>query len=241
MDSSDESQARSPPVKGSGRRSSSSRASPSASPSAVRSVPLDKVETLSQMARLAPDLERRLRKGDVRPRELCEVANALARSKYFDPNLFASLAKELRRVFEKRQLGAEETLAAVCALAELNAYDAEMFKAACAVLRPELSALTDAKRQRLESALKQVRHVPNDDFQHAMKTRGRSDTREACPMFWRGQCKWGPRCKLSHDTDSFEGTIEDGKWRPPTQSGGKSVGYKQSADLFKADRCGALW
>jgi len=236
MDSSDESQERSAPSKGS-RRSKSA----SASPSAKRSVPLEKVETLSQMARLAPDLEKKLRRGDVRPRELCEVANALARSKYFDPNLFGSLAKELRRVFERRQLGAEETLAAVCALAELNAYDAEMFKAACEVLRPELSGLPDAKRQRLESALKQVKHCPSDDFRHAMKTRGRADTREACPMFWRGQCKWGPRCKLSHDTDSFEGTIEDGKWRPPSESGGRSVGYKQSADLFKADRCGALW
>lgn len=242
MDSSDESKAdepkaRSAPSRSPGRSSSSA----SASPSATRAVPIEKVETLGQMARLAPDLERRLRKGDVRPRELCAVASALARSKYFDPNLFGNLAKELRRVFEKRQVGTEETLDAVCALAELNAYDADMFKAACEVLRPELSRLPDAKRQRLDSALKQVKHNPSDDFRHAMRTRGRTDNREACPMFWRGQCKWGPRCKLSHDADSFEGTIEDGKWRPPSESGGKSVGYKQSSDLFKSDRCGALW
>lgn len=60
-------------------------------------------------------------------------------------------------------------------------------------------------------------------------------------MFWRGQCKWGPKCKLSHDQDSFEVTMRDGNWKTPTQSGGKSVGFKQSADLFKEDRCGALW
>jgi len=236
MDSSDESEARSAPSRNSSR-SVGSRTSPSAG----RSVPIEKVETLSEMARLAPALDRRLRKGEVRPRELCEVANALARSKYFDPSLFESLAKELRVVFERRKLGTEETLEAVCALAELNAYDIGMFKAACAVLQPDVVRLPDAKRQRLESALKRVKHDPGDEFTHAMKTRGRADTREACPMFWRGQCKWGPRCKLSHDSDAFEGTMQDGRWRPPTQSGGKSVGFKQSADLFKADRCGALW
>eukprot|EP00439_Symbiodinium_sp_Y106_P084392 s1430_g25.t1 len=68
-----------------------------------------------------------------------------------------------------------------------------------------------------------------------------SDRRQACPMFWRGQCKWGPKCKLSHDSSSFESTMDSGSWRPPSQSGGKSVGFKQSSDLFKADRCGALW
>lgn len=220
---------------------SSPDSSKSASSSRTKTVPIEQVETLSQMARLAPGLQRQLKRGDVRPRELYEVARALARSKFFDADLFQDLAKEFRRVFKRRTLGTLEILDAVCSLAELNAYDLAMFEAACAALLPEIAGLPDANRQRLDAALKQVKHSPGEEFVRALKTSRRADTREACPMFWRGQCKWGPRCKLSHDLESFEGTMQDGKWRPPTQSGGKSVGYKQSADLFKADRCGALW
>ncbi|CAE8603417.1 unnamed protein product, partial [Polarella glacialis] len=58
-------------------------------------VPIQEVETLGQMSRLAPDLERRLRKGDVRSRELCEIVAALVRSKFFDGGLFEKLADEL--------------------------------------------------------------------------------------------------------------------------------------------------
>lgn len=203
-------------------------------------MPIDKVETLAQMARLAPELERRLRKGDVRPRELCEVAAALARSKFFDGGLVESLAKEFCHVFKKRQLGASDVVSALCSLAELNAYNARMFEAGCELLCE--SNVADASKQRLEAALKQVNHDPGELLQK-LRSRGsaRGDTREPCTLFWRGQCKWGPKCKLSHDAESFERNAEEGKWRPPTQSGNKSVGFKQSADLFKADRCGALW
>jgi len=233
MDSSDDSEARSPSARGRPSRSESS--------SSRKAVPLEKVRTLGEMARLAPGLERKLQQRELRPRELCEVASALSRSKYFDAGLFDHLHKELRRAFRRKQLGTAETLGVLCSLAELNAYDAETFEAACAALGPAAGALSEADRQRLGAALKQVKHSPGEELAHALKARGRADTREACPMFWRGQCKWGSKCKLSHDSDAFEGTMQDGKWRPPTQSGGKSVGFKQSSDLFKADRCGALW
>jgi len=238
MDSSEEDEAPKSPAS-----PASSKASGGSSSSGARkAVPIEEVKTLGQMARLAPALEKRLQRGELRSRELCEVACALGRSKYFDAGLFEHLSKELRRVFERRSLGTTDTLNALCSMAELNAYNADMFEAACAVLKPELAGLPDAGRLRLEAALKQVNHRTSDDFLNALRKKERSsDGREACPMFFRGQCKWGPKCKLSHDSSSFDSSALEGKWRPPSSSGGKSVGYKQSSDLFKADRCGALW
>lgn len=207
----------------------------------LKVVPLGEVETLSQMTKLAPSLEKRLRNDTIESSELCEVARALARSRYFDPVIFNSLAVLLRRAFERKDLGVTDMINIICWLAELNAYDSLLFDVACRTLCRELGHLSESERQRVETALKQVNHDPGDEFKAALKTKKRGDSREACPMFWRGQCKWGPRCKLSHDPLSFESTAREGTWKPPSSSGGKSRGFVQSADLYKADKCGALW
>lgn len=240
MDSDDDDEGEGKPSKRAAASPASSRAASSSPSSPAQAVPIDQVQTLAQMAKLAPGLEQRLRKGELRSRELCEVARALARSKFFDPGLFGPLSSELRRACHRRRLGGSELLETICALAELNAYDAELFEVAVECLRPEMNSLQEPQRQRLEAALKKVNHTPGEEFFSALKA-CRRDRREACPMFWRGQCKWGPKCKLSHDQESFEDTATEGKWRPPSMSGGKSVGFKQSADLFREDRCGALW
>lgn len=222
------------------------KASPSSlasSKSEERPVRLEEVQSLGQMARLAPSLEKRLKHGQLRSRELCEVVSALQRSKFFDGGLFEVLAAELRRAFDRRSLSAAEVITTIATLGELNAYNQRVFEAACDALEKELPRLPEALRLRLDSALKQVNHNPSDSFVRILRNvvGPGSDRRQACPMFWRGQCKWGPKCKLSHDSSSFESTMDSGSWRPPSQSGGKSVGFKQSSDLFKADRCGALW
>lgn len=233
MDSDDESDA--------SKASASSKAAAS-SPSGPKAVPIEEVETLGQMALLAPSLEKRLKSGEVRTRELCAVTHALERSKYFDADLLALLWKELKRIIKRRQLAPAEMVGVICSLAGLNAYDGEMFEAACSVLSPEISLLSDADKTRLQAALKRVNHDPGEEVLNGLrKAQRKGDGREPCPMFWRGQCKWGPKCKLSHDQQSFDCGAQEGVWKPPTMSGGKSVGYKQSSDLFKADRCGALW
>lgn len=231
MDSEDESSA-APEEKGNAKSSSSSP---------VKAVPLDKAETLSQMAILAPKLEKRLIAGEVRSRELCEVAAALARTKYFDAGLFEQLSRRLQSSFKRQSLKMGEILGALSSLAELNAYNAELFEAGCKAIQEDLPRAQETDRQRLEAALKRVGHTPSEEFASALRRRRGGDTREACAMFFRGQCKWGPKCKLSHDPTSFDDTAKEGVWKPPSVSGGKSVGFNQSSDLFKADRCGALW
>ncbi|CAK9048663.1 unnamed protein product [Durusdinium trenchii] len=211
-------------------------------PNGEKPVPLEEVQSLGQMAKLAPGLQKRLKRGDLRSKELCEVVAALGRSKFFDGGLFEVLANELRRAFNRRSLGPSEVITTIAQLGDLNAYNQRVFEAACDALERELNRVPEALRQKLESTLKQVKHTPSEGFLRALSQRsGGGDRRQACPMFWRGQCKWGPKCKLSHDDNSFENTMDSGSWKPPSMSGGKSVGFKQSADLFKADRCGALW
>ncbi|CAJ1329662.1 unnamed protein product [Effrenium voratum] len=208
-----------------------------------RPLRIEEAQSLGQMAKLAPHLQRRMERGEMRSKELCEVVAALLRSKFFDGGLFEVLAAELRRAFLRRSLGLDEIITTIAALADLNAYNQGVFEAACESIERELSRAPEVLKQKLDYTLKQVKHTPSDGFLRALRTSaaGGRDKREACPMFWRGQCKWGPKCKLSHDDSSFETTVDRGFWKPPSMSGGKSVGFKQSSDLFKADRCGALW
>jgi len=214
----------------------------SRSSSPERLVPIEEVQTLGQMSQHAPRLEKRLEDRDLSAREMVKVAAAISRSKFFDAGLLEKLADEVRHVCKRKQLGVSDVISILCCFADLNAPAPAMFEAACKLLHSEVGSLPEADRQRLDAALKRVGYDADADFVVALRKRGRAgDKREACPMFWRGQCKWGPKCKLSHDPDAFEGLAQEGTWRPPSQSGGKSVGYRQSADLFKADRCGALW
>jgi hypothetical protein len=234
MDSGDESDASKKSVKS------------SASSTAGKAVPLKDVQTLGQMARQAPDLEKRLNNGDVRPRELVEAAAALARSKFFDAGLFKPLHSELARACRKGYLSTADMLAALCDLAELNAYDKHLFEDACSALlqsASDLERMPESERKRLDAALKRVNHDPGQRLMSVLKAKAEvlSDRRAPCPLFFKGQCKWGPKCKLSHDDAAFERSIRDGTWKPPSQTGTKSRGFEQSADLFKQDRCGALW
>eukprot|EP00933_Yihiella_yeosuensis_P083381 TRINITY_DN97580_c0_g1_i1.p1 TRINITY_DN97580_c0_g1~~TRINITY_DN97580_c0_g1_i1.p1 ORF type:complete len:308 (+),score=61.30 TRINITY_DN97580_c0_g1_i1:80-1003(+) len=203
-------------------------------------IKIDKVESFGQMAKLAPSIEKRLKRGEVRSKELCEIVAALARTKFFDGDLFEKLASELKRAFQRRSLGPTSVVETVIMLADLNAYNSDVFEAACKSLDRNFSDVPQALRAKFEGVLKKFNHEPGDCFLNVMKNASR-DRRAACPLFWKGQCKWGPKCKLSHDQDNFEETMDKGRWKAPGALGNKSVGFQQSADLFKADRCGALW
>lgn len=222
-------------------------ASPASPPSQPREkspekVALEDVHTLSQMTRMAGSFEQRLKRREMNPRDLVELVRALSRSKYFDPSLFARLTDALRKAFGEKALRGPQVLDVLCRLSDLNAYNVGLFNDGCELLQPVLEQLPEVDRQRFEASLKQVKHSISEGLADSLKTKKlQGDTRAACPMFWRGQCKWGPKCKLSHDVNSFEGTAREGTWRPPSVSGGPSRGFKQSADMFTADKCGALW
>jgi len=205
----------------------------------AKEVPLDEVTSLSQMARLAPGLRAKLRGGDVRPREMCALCRAAAKTKFFDGELFEELFAVLPKELRRGRFSREEMLDIICGLSGLNAYNAGVFDAACAALTPSVAGLPSADRERIKAALSAVKHDAGSAFMGELRGKKASDNRDLCELFVRGQCKMGPRCKLSHDMDKFEDATKN--WKGVGGQDGKSQGYRQSADLFKADRCGALW
>lgn len=168
------------------------------------------------MARQAPDLKLRLKRGDARPRELVEAAGALSRSKFFDADIFELLHPELERACRKGRLGKEEMHSALCDLAELNAYDKRFFEVACSALARDVEWLPEAERHRLEAALKRVRHDPGQNFIESLRsTKVPGDRpKRVCQAFFRGQCKFGTKCTFSHDDRDFERAMDKGTWRP---------------------------
>merc|ERR1719387_3068017 len=121
------------------------------------------------MARQASQLEKRLKQGDLKPKELVEAAAALARSKFFDAGLLEPLHSELARACRKGHLGNADMLAAICDLADLNAYDKRLFQEACEALSSEVERSPEADRKRLEAALKKVNHDPGHRFLQSLR------------------------------------------------------------------------
>lgn len=209
----------------------------------VPKVPLDKVETLSQMARIAPKLRKQLKDGELRPQELGLVCIAAAKTKFFDGGLFESMYPVLRKAFKKEKLRAEEVIEIVCALASLNAYNTRVFDSACATLKDSVVSWDAQVKERLKAALAAVGHNPGSSFMNDLQAKKAVgvDNRGICHMFVRGQCKWGGRCKQSHDLAKFDEASKGGQWKGLEGANNKSRGFQQSADLFKMDKRGALW
>lgn len=193
------------------------------SASSSKPVAMSEVQSLGDMARQAPDLERRLKRGDVRPRELVEAAGAMARAKFFDAGIFELLHPELERACRKGRLGKEEMHSALCDLAELNAYDKRLFEVACSALARDVERLPEAERQRLEAALKRVRHDPGQNFIESLRsTKAPGDRpKGVCQAFFRGQCNFGNSCKMSHDDRVCDRAMEKGTWKGQVDHWGK--------------------
>merc|ERR1712072_1226435 len=99
----------------------------------------------------------------------------------------------------------------LCCLAELNAYNARVFEAACSELKPSVASLPAPVRDRLRSALTAVSHDAGSTFMADLRGKKANDNRALCESFVRGQCKMGPKCKMSHDMDKFEDAVKNWK------------------------------
>lgn len=207
----------------------------------AKEVPLHEVESLSQMARLAPGLKAKLAKGELRSREMCTLVRVAAKTKFFDGELFEELFKELPDALRRKRLSTDETVEVICSLSGLNAYNARVFDEACASMQSSVASFSSVARERIRAALAAVRHDAGAAFMGELKGKKATDNRPLCELFVRGQCKMGPKCKLSHDEsdEKFEDAIKS--WKGIGGQDKRSQGFKQSSDLFKADRCGALW
>lgn len=115
------------------------------------------VRTLSQMVRMAPQLQRRARSLPLR--ELADICLAAARVRFYDPSVFGSVtAAALRHLLGKRACEPSEVVDVVVGLADMNAYDRGLFEAAAQALAYHGGELNSELRARLLKALRDTKH-----------------------------------------------------------------------------------
>lgn len=152
-------------------------------------------------------------------------------AKYFDGELFEKLTgrfhREITGSSESKELSPERAVELYQVFLDLNALSR--------------SAKEDSRRYFFERKkdlsikyLEVLTEIFGADF---LPVTAQSSNKVVCPAFWRGQCKWGSRCKFSHEEDKFETAADRGRWKPPS---GASVGMQQSMSM-RADKTGALW
>merc|ERR1712125_109858 len=141
-------------------------------------------------SRMAPGLRKKLQRGEVRTRDMCILCRVAAKTKFFAGDLFEELFPVLKKDLKRRKLSAEEATEIMCCLASLNAYNADVFDAACSCLQPDLQSLASAERENIKAALASVKHDAGSTFMSALSKKEKvEDRRPACELFFRGQCK----------------------------------------------------
>lgn len=114
--------------------------------------------------------------------ELVQVCTAAAKVGFYDPGLMSEVTSALRRALSRRSTGGlqpGEIVAALKSLAELNAYDKELFAAAIRVLRGSVDCLEPARRQELLEALKAAKHREDEEFIDDLARKSKAERYEA--------------------------------------------------------------
>jgi len=179
---------------------------------------------LSSLAKAAPHIARQMDELDWKQIEI--LLQNCGNAKFFDGDLFDVLTK--RVLYDiKRNLKASRAVMPVQVLYDLNALNDDAKSQCHAFFLREKTDLDNG-------CMGILRRIFGKEFSVAKE----GSSAAVCPAFWRGQCKWGPRCNLSHEEGEFERTVKKGKWKKPQ---GESRGMQQSMDLNAADRIGRMW
>jgi len=140
------------------------------------------VRSFAEMVRMADGL----RSGAPRmpTSELAAVCVAAGRVRFYDAALLGAVAAQLRQRLSGGRaggLGAEELVAVLASLAELNAYDRDLFSAAARVLGTggAAAALDAAQLKVLLTAFRSVKHTSDEAFVEALAQRERQARYEA--------------------------------------------------------------
>lgn len=146
--------------------------------------------------------------------------------------------KLLHGFITKKTYNVDQVLIILHALKALNASDKKTFDLGLDLLVEHRMVLIP-RQVEVKELFKQT-HENDGRLKIILATKA-ADTlrRKVCAMHFRGQCKWGSRCKYSHEQSMFDEQVESGRWNQlPTQG---SSGFLQSRDLQAADRTGQLW
>lgn len=139
-------------------------------PSEALPATVGEVNNFPQMVRIAPSLQRRA--ATMSAAELVAVCAAAARVKFYDAALFGAVTAGLRRQLARstansgRGLKTGELVVVLGSLAELNAYDREIFSTAARAFAGSgvVEGLDAAQRQQLLSSFKAVKHEGDEDL-----------------------------------------------------------------------------
>lgn len=142
------------------------------------------VSSFSEMVRMAPDLQRRVRR--MAAAELASVLTAAARVRFYDGPLLDSVTAELRRALNRHGISVKtistgEMVKVLGSLAQLNAYDRELFGVAARHLSSVRACdhLDNAQRAQLLEAFRSVKHQGDEAFVEALSRRVKSERYEA--------------------------------------------------------------
>jgi len=165
------------------------------------------VRLFSEMLRMAPSLQDRA--AQLPDGELAAVCDASARVGFYDSMLFAAVTQQLRRRLRRTSntFSAQDLVAIVGGLAELNAYDREVFsEVARALGGPGLvSSLTTEQRKRLLASFKSAKHDGNHEFIEALAQQYGSDKYEAA----KSELLKRNLTKMYGETFELQGPSED--------------------------------
>lgn len=160
---------------------------------------------------MAPDLQRRVRA--MPAAELAAVCIAAARVRFYDGPLLESVTAELRRLLTRhgvsvKTISTSVLVAVLGSLAQLNAYDRDLFAAAARHLgsaRCSSDSLDSTQRAQLLEAFRSVKHQGDEAFVDALARRVKSERYEADKeALWKRSLT-----KMYGETLDLQGPSED--------------------------------
>lgn len=169
-------------------------------------VKLEEVQTFAAFVRITPALTRDV--ANLSADQLAALCATAARLRYFDGDLFREVYKALVRHFAGGEVDSRAATDIAQHLADLNAYDEQVFSAAIASMAPRIEQLHKELRLRWLSILEQVRHTSSPSFVEALRSAPvledipvtiSSGGRMPCRHYSRGFCSLGRGCTFSHD------------------------------------------
>lgn len=181
---------------------------------------LDNIQSFGKMILLQPSLQKWLR-ADRSPGDVVAVCRALARTKFFDGDMFSDIYSVIQKLLRSDKLDVSQTTEAIMTFRVLNAYDRTVFSAIARAFRPKVRTIEPLVRKDWLEIFQSFSHKGEDDFLQMLEAPPNlpntpSYKRIRCPHHAKGNCVLDSTCTYSHDARAplslAEGINEDW-WR----------------------------
>lgn len=165
---------------------------------------LDSVQSFGRMMLLVPELQKRLRSGDLSGLEMAAACRAIGRTKFFDGDLLEVLYPTLQQMLRHGKIDLQHVQDVVSCLWTINAYDKGVFCALAACSRSVVGKLSRDTREQFFSICKAFRHEEDQDFLQMLETPPLEITslgykKLRCKHFAAGGCLLANGCTFAHD------------------------------------------